>query len=66
MGPNKTNGNMFFSSKYYFDDFKTVCQEYTQKYDTIYFLTFAEVLQLLLLLCHTSAAILGLGLLTKL
>ena len=38
MGPNRKCGNIsFLSSKYYLDYFKTICQDYTHKYDKIEF-----------------------------
>ena len=37
MGPNKKNATCFFSSKHYLDDIKTICKDYTQKYDKIFF-----------------------------
>ena len=35
MGPNKKNQQGFLNSKYYLDDIKTICQDYTKTYDKI-------------------------------
>ena len=43
MGANNTYGKKgLLTSQYYLDGFKTICQDYTQKYNKIEFLTFTD------------------------
>ena len=60
MGPNRKKQG-FLSSKYYLDDFKSSCKDYTQKLTRLNYLTFTDGLtrELTVYLKHKSLAVLS-------